>query len=123
MRGEVGRMTLKTAVNTKIVQYYKHLINSENKLVHQALQLDREMHENQWSDTFTGYINALSHDIGVQGSKEIEGYSKAKDKYMIYDHYQKIWELRLNLNPKARFYHSFKVDIKFEPYLKNMTVV
>ena len=36
---------------------------------------------------------------------------------MIYDHYQKIWELRLNLNPKARFYHSFKVDIKFELYL------
>ena len=36
---------------------------------------------------------------------------------MIYDHYQKIWELRLNLNSKARFYHSFKADIKFEPYL------
>ena len=36
---------------------------------------------------------------------------------MIYDHYQKIWELRLDLNPKARFYNSFKVDIKFEPYL------
>ena len=108
VRGEMGRMPLKTAVDTKIVQYYKHLIHSENKLVHQTLQLDREMHENQCSDTFTGYINALSHDIGVlQGSKGIEGYSKAKVKYMIYDHYQKIWELRLNLNPKARFYHSF----------------
>ena len=70
--------------------------------------------------TFTGYINALCHDIGVQGSKEIEGYSKAKIKYMIYDHYQKIWELRLNLNPKARFYRSFKVDINFEPYLNTI---
>ena len=39
---------------------------------------------------------------------------------MIYDHYQKIWELRLNLNPKAIFYHSFKVDIKFEPYLNTI---
>ena len=83
MRGEAGRIPLKTAVDTKIVQYYKHLINSENKLVHQALQLDREMHENQCSDTFTGYINALRHDIGVQGSKGIEGYSKAKVKYLI----------------------------------------
>ena len=108
VRGEVCRMPLKTAVDTKIVQYYKHLINSENKLVHQTLQLDREMHENQCSDTFTGYINTLSHDIGVQqGSKGTEGYRKAKVKYMIYDHYQKIWELKLNLNPKARFYHSF----------------
>ena len=84
VRGEVGRMPLKTAVDTKkIVQYYKHLINSENKLVHQALQLDREMHESQCSDIFTGYINALSHDIDVQGSKGIEGYRKAKVKYMI----------------------------------------
>ena len=75
----MGRMPLKTALDTKIVQYYKHLINSENKLVHQALQLDREMHENQCSDTFTGYINALSHDIGVQQeSKGTEGYSKAR---------------------------------------------
>ena len=72
---------------------------------------------NQCSDKFTGYINALSHDTGVQGSKGIEIYSKAKVKHMIYDHNQKIWELRLNLNPKARFYRSFKVDIKFEPYL------
>ena len=78
------------------------------------------MHENQCSDKFTGYINALSHDIGVQGSKEIEDYSEAKVKYMIYDHYRKIWELRLNVNPKARSYHSFKVDIKFEPYLNIM---
>ena len=40
------------------------------------------MHKNKCSDPFTGYINALSHDIGVQqGSKEIEGYSKAKVKH------------------------------------------
>ena len=58
-------MPLKTAVDTKIVQYYKHVINLENKLVHQALQLDREMHESQCSDTFTGYINALSNNIGM----------------------------------------------------------
>ena len=112
-------MPLKTAVDTKRVQYYKHLINLENKLVHQVLQLDRQMYENQCSDTFTGYINALSNDIGMpmQGSKGIESYSKAKVKHMIYYHYQKIWKLRLNLNPKARFYHSFKVVIKLESYL------
>ena len=75
------------------------------------------MHENQCSNTFTGYINALSLDIGVQGSKGIEGCSKAKVKHMIYGHYQKIWELRSNLNPKATFYHLFEVDIKIEPYL------
>ena len=56
----------------------------------------------------------------MQGTKGIEGYSKAKVKYMIYDHYQKIWELRLNINPKAIFCHSFKVDIKFEPYLNTI---
>ena len=55
VRGEMGRMPLKTAVDTKIF----HLINSENKLVHQVLQLDKELHENQCSDTFTGYINAF----------------------------------------------------------------
>ena len=66
VRGEVGRMPLKTAADTKIVQYYKHLINSENKLVHQALQLEREMHESQCSDKFSGYIIAYpttSHGI------------------------------------------------------------
>ena len=93
------------------------MINSENKFVHQTLQLDREMHENQCSDTFTGKINASNNDIGVQGSKRIEGYSKAKVKYMTYDHHQKIWALRLNISPNARFYHSYKVGIKFEPYL------
>ena len=66
------------------------------------------------------YSLAVSQDIGVQGTKGIEGYSKAKLKYMIYDHYQKIWEFKLNLNPKAIFYHSLKVDIKFKPYLNTI---
>ena len=101
------------------LKFCKHILgvnrSTSNILVRGEVR--GEMHENQCSDTFTGYINALSHDIGAQRSKGIESYSKAKVKYMIYDHYQKIWELSLNLNPKARFYHSFKVDIKFEPYL------
>ena len=34
VRGEVGRMELITTVDTKIAQHYKHLINSENKIVY-----------------------------------------------------------------------------------------
>ena len=36
----------------------------------------------------------------MQGSKRIESYREAKVKHMIYDHYQKISELKFNLNPK-----------------------
>ena len=69
VRGEVGRIPLKTAVDTKIVQYYKHWINSENKLAHQALQLEREMHENQcyrltnWLMFLCGQIQSPRPDV------------------------------------------------------------
>ena len=44
VKGELGIYPLKVAIDTRIIQTYKHFFNSKNDLVYQALQIDKNLY-------------------------------------------------------------------------------
>ena len=118
VRGELGEFPIKTLVDTKSIEFYKHLSMSENEILTQSLNIDKELHMDGFKNTLTGYIGTLQQNVSPQNTSLLT-LSKKLVKKSFKNHYQKIWRRTSMIQncPKSKFVSSLKKDIKLETYL------
>ena len=117
VRGELGRYPLKEAIDTRIIQTYKHFFNSKYDLVYQALQIDKDMYEQQLLNTFTSYVKFIDRSGNHTNPKAMDTLGKHKIRKLLQTYYNEIWNRKILTNPKANFIKYFKTNMNFEKYL------
>ena len=69
VRGELGKFPLKCAIDIRAVQFYKHLLKSDNKIIQNGITVDRNLFSDSFTHSFVGYLKNLqqtSCDSNVQ---------------------------------------------------------
>ena len=116
VRGELGKFPLKCAIDIRAVQFHKHLLKSDNEIIHNCITVGRNLFSDSFTHSFVGYLKNLQQNL-CDRNIQITSLPKLKIKKLVREHYSSIWQRELMNCSKAEFLRQFKNKIRQEKYL------
>ena len=116
VRGELGKFPLKCAIDIRAVQFYKHLLKSDNEIIQNCITVDRNLFSDSFTHSFVGYLKNLQQNL-CDSNIKITSLPKPKIKKLVREYYGSIWQRELMNCPKAEFLRQFINKIRQEKYL------
>ena len=113
-RAELGRYPINIHINSKIINFYKHVKSKPNEtIVHQAYLLDKQLSQRYIeTGTLQQHITNFCHIY-----PRTLPLSKRLIKKTLKSKYEQIWKDKLSLTSRGIHYSTFKTNISYEVYL------
>jgi exonuclease III len=125
VRGEMGRYPLYLEVALNVLKYYNHILVSTSDLLSHALQVNREMVNNNKYCWLT-WVNTILLETGLDSTQIKLPPSRwlNKVKRTLKGNYFSLWKNQVNIGNnltmsrnKLRTYNKFKASLVKEPYI------
>ena len=111
VRGKLGKFPLKCTIDIRAVQFYKHLLKSDNEIIQNCITVDRNLFSDSFTYSFVGYLKNLQQSL-CDSNIQITSLPKSKVKKLVREHYSSICQRELMNCPNAEFLRQFKVQMK-----------
>ena len=113
-RAELGRYSLSTEINTKIINFYRHVeAMPVDSIVHQSYLPDKNISQGHVATTLSQHIQ----NLGYVNNLDILTTPKINMKNLFKNVYNKIWMGKLKLTSRGKYFVTFKNYICYEQYL------
>ena len=108
-RAEPGRYPVSINVNTRIINFYKHLRNMpKDTIIHQTYLSDEKLKQKGVTGTLAQHIQNTGHIY----NPEIISFPKSSIKRMFENKYEIFWKDRLKMTSRGVYYGTFKSNIR-----------
>ena len=116
-RAELGRYPLSIDINTKIINFYRHVkAMLSDSIVHQLYLLDKNKSQGHVVTTISQHI----HNLGYVNNLGILTTPKINTKKLLTNVHNKIWMDKLKLSSRGKYFVTFKNNIFYEQYLNHI---
>ena len=117
-RAKLGRYPVSIDINTRIINFYKHVRSMpKDTIIQQTYLLAETLKQKGVTGTLAQYIKNTGHIY----NPEIISFPKSSIKKMFENKYEIYWKDRLKITSRGVYYGTFKSNIRYEAYFDQIS--